>query len=350
MVLDMILNKKERLVFMGWFGLISFLSGALGAFVVFYFLLRTTADFPPQGIVIEKRENVTIVSDERWRALIPELSPSIVVLIRPPKGDDLIIKESDFLGYGVFVTNDGWIAVPSRIVSEFKPSILTIAKEVHSVDKIVKQKGSELSLMKIAPSGFRSGSLSSLDSIRIGDQVGLISFDSDISGRFKAGLIQGFSLKSDSPVLSSEKVYRYPDANLSGTGVLADLDGDFIGFVIKDEILPFYALKMNLSSLLLSDKSSNPFLGIEYAPLGGLIKRKNKAVGAEVKVVRPDSPAWKAGFKPGDIVIKVDNDEVKQGDDLSQLIMDYRPGQKVKFEVFRKGERISLEAKLGSVQ
>lgn len=345
----MIFKNKERLVLTLWFGLISLLSGAIGALAIFYFLLQTRADFPTDGIVVEKRENVTIVSDERWRALIPELTPSIVVLLRPQKGDDLIINESDFLGYGVFVTNDGWIAAPSRVVDQFKPTILTSAKELHSAEKIVKDVGSDMSLVKIAPSGFRSGSLSSLDSIKIGDQVGLISFDSDFFGEFKSGLIGGFGMKSRQ-VLSSEKVYRFPDANLFGIGVLAGLDGDFIGFVIKDEILPFYPLKNNLSSLLLSGKTSNPFLGVEYVDLSGLIKRKNKTVGAEIRVVKPNSPAEEAGFKPWDIVVKVDNDEVRQGDDLSQLVSEYRPGQKVKFEVFRKGERLNLEVKLGQIK
>jgi serine protease Do len=61
------------------------------------------------------------------------------------------------------------------------------------------------------------------------------------------------------------------------------------------------------------------------------------AVGALVNSVEKDGPAAKAGVESGDIIIKVDNREVRASNDLPRIITAVRPGTKVTLTVWRKG-------------
>jgi carboxyl-terminal processing protease len=70
-------------------------------------------------------------------------------------------------------------------------------------------------------------------------------------------------------------------------------------------------------------------LGIEVTMENGL-----------VKVISPieDTPAWRAGIKPGDLIIKIDNTAV-QGMSLQDAVKKMRgePGSKVKLTIIRQG-------------
>ena len=54
-----------------------------------------------------------------------------------------------------------------------------------------------------------------------------------------------------------------------------------------------------------------------------------QAQGALVNSVEKDGPAAKAGVESGDIIIKVDNREVKTSNDLPRIITAMRPGTKI---------------------
>jgi serine protease Do len=61
------------------------------------------------------------------------------------------------------------------------------------------------------------------------------------------------------------------------------------------------------------------------------------AMGALVNSVERDGPAAKAGVEAGDIIVKVDNRDVRTSNDLPRIITSVRPGTKVTLTVWRKG-------------
>ena len=62
-----------------------------------------------------------------------------------------------------------------------------------------------------------------------------------------------------------------------------------------------------------------------------------KASGALVNSVEKGGPADKGGIESGDIIIKVENREVKTSNDLPRIITALRPGTKITLTVWRKG-------------
>jgi S1-C subfamily serine protease len=85
------------------------------------------------------------------------------------------------------------------------------------------------------------------------------------------------------------------------------------------------------------------WLGIEY--------ETNDHGNWVVEEVYADSPAQKAGFEKGDVLLAID--DVKYSKDnkeaLSAVYAGLKPGSSATYWVKRQGEKVKLEATLGSV-
>jgi hypothetical protein len=71
--------------------------------------------------------------------------------------------------------------------------------------------------------------------------------------------------------------------------------------------------------------------------------------GACITAIEGGTPAEKAGLKEGDVIIAMDGEAIKSGEDLAEAIGDHKPGDEVKFTFYRGKEKktanITLAAK-----
>ena len=91
------------------------------------------------------------------------------------------------------------------------------------------------------------------------------------------------------------------------------------------------------------------FLGVNLQPLNkdlaGYFGVKEDG-GALIMDVSKDSPAEKAGLKSGDVILKIDKNEVSKPDDVIKMISDLEPGDKVSIEVIRHNKKVTVSAEL----
>lgn len=89
-----------------------------------------------------------------------------------------------------------------------------------------------------------------------------------------------------------------------------------------------------------SQQPGGGYLGmtVESSPGGGF--------GLNVAQVTPDSPAFKAGFRPGDRLIGVEGAAVATVEDFAIQLAEYPPGTPIRFLVDRRGKNMSLVAVL----
>lgn len=70
--------------------------------------------------------------------------------------------------------------------------------------------------------------------------------------------------------------------------------------------------------------------------------------GVVIKKVIDDSPAEIAGLKRGDIILKFEGEKLFSADELTDLVLDQKPGDEVKIVIFRDGKDKTIIAELGS--
>ncbi|NIA31207.1 MAG: PDZ domain-containing protein, partial [Actinobacteria bacterium] len=89
------------------------------------------------------------------------------------------------------------------------------------------------------------------------------------------------------------------------------------------------------------EKTPSAFLGIEVHEMDKNLARyfnvdANK--GLLVTAVEKDSPADKGGIESGDVITSMDNKDIQNIDDFSNVLQEYGKGDRVKIGYIRKGE------------
>lgn len=140
------------------------------------------------------------------------------------------------------------------------------------------------------------------------------------------------------------------NGKILGMNTAFDPQGESIGFAIHSK----YLLSV-YKSYLKYGYIPRPFLGVQYTKLNkegakalGLSSTYGAYINADTgsEAVVSNSPAAKAGFQKGDIIVSVAGLEIKGDRTLSDVLSLYRQEEKVKFKVKRGSKDLYIEAKL----
>jgi serine protease Do len=94
---------------------------------------------------------------------------------------------------------------------------------------------------------------------------------------------------------------------------------------------------------------TRPWLGISYTPWDlAAAQGTYLAAGVLVTAVTPGSPADLGGIRAGDVVSKLDDQELDQTHPLSRLLLGDRANQRVTLTVIRAGQQLLVPLTLGS--
>lgn len=264
------------------------------------------------------------------------------------------------LGSGFIISSDGYILTNYHVVEGAEKISIFLADKREFEAKIVgKDEKTDIVLIKIDThkEDLPVISLGDSDSLNIGDWViaignpfglghtltqGIVSAKARIIG---AGPYDNF-IQTDAAINPGNS--GGPLINMKGqvvginTAIVAT--GQGIGFAI-----PINMAKNILPELKKTGGVTRGWLGVaiqgvtpEIARAVGLKEPK----GAIVSIVYPGDPADKAGVKKGDVILKINSQEVKDSYSLTRLIAGLKPESKVKIIVWRNKREVELIAKL----
>src|SRR5215813_10296287 len=131
---------------------------------------------------------------------------------------------------------------------------------------------------------------------------------------------------------------------------LISASGNFsgMGFAIPAQIA-----RPVVESLLKYGKVEHSRVGVgitDVTPENAKFFHMDKATGALVSQVEPDSPGAKAGLKVGDIVTEVNGKKVDTSGQLQVIISQQRPGTKVELGLVRDGKSMKVPVTLEALE
>ncbi|MBD3257558.1 PDZ domain-containing protein, partial [candidate division GN15 bacterium] len=93
------------------------------------------------------------------------------------------------------------------------------------------------------------------------------------------------------------------------------------------------------------DRHSHGYLGVYLTDLS---PEAAQALGAErggvlVNEVEEDSPADNAGIRAGDIIVSINDESIRDADDLTDIVRDMKEGDMAKVAVIRSGDDETIE-------
>lgn len=278
-------------------------------------------------------------------------------------------------GTGFIITSDGLIATNKHVVSGGEKFTVTASNGKTYDGKVVAQDpGNDIAFIKIEATGLAVADLGDSDKVEVGQwviaignalgelqntvTVGVVSAKERVAtpsdGQGGTESLYGL-LQTDAAINPGNS--GGPLLTLGGqviginTAIAGDAEG--IGFAI-----PVNELKKDLESYKKNGKIIQPYIGVRFQ---GITKAIAKSLSLTVEKgalitgnrtnppVAAGSPAEKAGIKQGDIIQKVNSDDITETNPLTRLIRKYVPGEKITLTILRDKETITVEVILGSL-
>lgn len=313
-------------------------------------------------------------NEQTIASVVDKVSPSVVSIITSTSSRNGMSSQAA-AGTGMIVTKDGYILTNKHVVNGARTvSVITSdGKTYDDVQVVGTDPLNDIAFLKIAKANdLPAVTLGDSKTVRTGQTVIAIG---NALGQYQNTVTSGIISGLGRPVIASDGASEseslsdllQTDAAInSGNsgGPLLNAAGQVIGIntaVAQDAqsigfSIPIGAAKGMLNNIIETGKLARAYVGVQYISITPEVKAEYDlpvAKGDYIKTergsaVQKDSPADKAGLKDGDIIVKVNEQDVGPGKGVSTLIGEYRPGDKVTLTVLRDNQKITKEVTLAA--
>ena len=281
----------------------------------------------------------------------------------PGRGRQRQYKEQG-LGSGVIVTSDGYILSNNHVVEgadEIKVR-LTDGKTEYTAKVIGTDAKTDIAVLKVDAKGLTPLTLGDSDNLQVGDLVLAVGNPFGVGQTVTQGIISGLG-RSSLNIADYEDFIQTDAAINPGNsgGALVDVEGRLVG--IPSAIYSRsggsmgvgFAIPANLACGIMNQITKNGrvvrgYLGIAVQPVTPELAKAFKLAdqnGALVGEVLKDSPAARAGFEDGDVIVEFNGKKVMDARQFRMSAAQAAPESKVPVKVMRDGKEKTLTATMG---
>jgi S1-C subfamily serine protease len=296
-------------------------------------------------------------------------------------------------GSGFVISDEGEIVTNAHVVTDAQASGSTDVQQADEVfveftdrnqvpaEILGVDLNADIALLKIDPDGlgFDPLKLGDSDKIPVGEPVAAIGSPFGQEQSLSIGIVSATDRSIESLTDFRIDGGIQTDASINpgnSGGPLIDPDGQVIG--VNQQInttsggnegvgfaVPANLVKRSIEDLRDDGKAEYAFIGVTSVPLYPQLAERLKIdapTGSLVVQVTKDSPASNAGLRGadgetidfqgqeievgGDVIVAVDGEKLVGESDLSKLISEARPGDKIELAVIRDGDRRTIEVTL----
>jgi S1-C subfamily serine protease len=283
--------------------------------------------------------------------------------------------QGEATGSGFVVDKDGTILTNAHVVDGADSVTVSFEEGGEEIDAEVKgvDTSSDLAVLKIDPSDVEDLAVLPLgdsSKVQVGDAVVAIGNPFGYSRTVTTGIVSGLQREITAPDGFQISNVIQTDASINpgnSGGPLLDAQGRVIG--INSQIatgggqgsvgigfaVPVNTAKELLPKLKQGGEIERAYLGINMSDVtADVAKELDLPVeeGALIVEAVSGGPADEAGLRGGsdgggDLLVKVDGQEIKNADDVAAAIADNSPGDTVEVEYYRDGDLKTAEVELG---
>ena len=264
-------------------------------------------------------------------------------------------------GSGVVITPDGFMLTSAHVVAgtDGKVEASFVDGREFSAEVVGADPLSDLAVLRSETADLTPATLGDAEALRVGQLVVAIGNPNGFAGSVTAGVVS--ALGRSLPVRSRaagrivENVIQTDAALNPGNsgGALADGRGCVVGIntavagVGLGLAVPINEVTRRIIGALMREgRFTRAYIGIAGGsrPLPPRIARElDRTACVEVVEVAEDSPAAKAGLRPEDLIVSVDDTPVEGADDLQRLMVAELIGERVTATVVRDGRVFTVD-------
>ena len=273
------------------------------------------------------------------------------------------IETSAGLGSGIIFDTKGDIVTNDHVVGSSTSFKVTTSNGHQTTGRLVGTfADDDLAVIKISSAGLKPATFANSGNLDVGDLAIAVGNPLGLTSSVTEGIVSalGRSETEDNGVTLTDTIQTSAAINPGNSGgALVDLYGRVIGIptlAATDTELGTTAsgIGFAIPSNVVTDiagqiikyghvvNSHRPYLGVQIADTMG-------STGVYVSTVTAGGPADKAGIKVGDVITTINGTSTPTTGDLSTVVSNLKPGQKVTVKVTHQdGTNATLQLTIGT--
>lgn len=324
-------------------------------------------------------EQVVSNESEIIADIAQNVGPSVVSInVESQSGQTSLFFDSPAItesaGTGVIVSEDGLVLTNRHVIPEQTVSLRIVLSDgtiYDDVDVVDRDTFNDIAFLQInGAEGLVPATLGNSDEMRVGDKViaignALGQFDNTVTTGIISGTARPIVASDGSNSENLQNLFQTDAAINPGNsgGPLVNLDGhviaintavaggaENIGFAI-----PINDVKPALVSVIEEGEIIRPFLGVRYVMLNASIAEQLESTETEGALVTAgggqpavlaDSPAQSAGLSDGDVIKRINNQEITTDIPLVSVLNKHQVGDNIVITYVRDGEEHTVDVTL----
>lgn len=347
------------------------ISGQLAFLLIAVFLMscrQASSTLPDFTELVEANAsavvNVSTLHKTTEKPAIPQQIPEIFRDFFGNGMPDRMPRDAESQGSGFVIDGDGYILTNYHVIAD-ADQVLVRFKDRRELeaDVVGFDERSDLALLKVDGKNLPVVRIGSSEQLRVGEWVLAIGAPFGFESTVTAGIVsaKGRSLPRENYVPFIQTDVAINPGNSGGP--LLNLEGEVVG--INSQILSRSGGFMGLSFAIPIDMAmdvvdqlrekgtvSRGWLGVVIQDVSRDLAESfglDRPAGALVAQVLEDSPAEKAGFEVGDVVIRFDGEVIETSSMLPHVVGSMAPGTQARVDVVRDGKPRELQVKVGEL-
>lgn len=333
-------------------------------------------------VQVQKGIAETVPAQSSYREAVSRAMPAVVNIyttkeVRQPQSpllDDPFLKrffgerfndteKQMSLGSGVVATHDGYILTNNHVVETADQIEVAFEDGRKATARLVgTDPETDLAVIKIDLPNLPAITFGDVENARVGDVVLAIGNPFGVGQTVTMGIISALG-RSQLGINIYENFIQTDAAINPGNsgGALIDTGGNLLG--INSAIysrsggslgigfaIPVSTVKTVMDAIISKGQVVRGWIGVEPRDITPELA-ENLSLGREdgviIAAVLKNGPADRAGVRPGDILVSVENKTISNMSEMFNLIARLQPGSKTKIVVLREGKEFPLEIAVG---
>ena len=263
------------------------------------------------------------------------------------------------LGSGVIVSPEGYILTNNHVVEGAQEIEVTLSDSRRTTAKVIgTDPDTDLAVLRITLDRLPVIAMGNSDTVQVGDKVLAIGNPFGVGQTVTGGIIS--ALGRNQLGINTFENFIQTDAAINpgnSGGALVDVNGSLLG--INTAIysrsggnmgigfaIPVNTARQVLEGLVRNGQVTRGWIGVEPVELNSDLAETfgiQQTEGVIITGVLQNGPAFKAGLKPGDVLLAVGEKDVRNVSELLTLIAAQTPGTAVKMRIKRRNADMTLE-------
>lgn len=275
-------------------------------------------------------------------------------------------------GSGFIISSDGRILTNAHVVDGATNVNVTLNNGQRYTGRVVgTDPVTDVAVIQIQANGLPTVPLANSDQLRPGEFAIAIGNPLGLDNTVSTGIVSATGRTSNQVGVADKRVqFIQTDAAINpgnSGGPLLNSRGEVIGMntaILRGAQGLGFAIPINTaqrisSQLVAQGRVEHPYVGVQMLeltpevrqsinsdPNNGLTIAENR--GVLVVRVLPNSPAARAGLRAGDVIRRVNGQEVTKADAVQRAVENTRVGEQLQLELSRGGRAMNMALRTGA--